>query len=320
MTTIDTTFHEVTADRRTASVPLSHLSLELGHLYLEDFAGGPDRLDAHFRRVAPWVDTARQQFTQGEERSTPRISTCFLIDDYFTRFSSPAELMPLVIESAERHGLRIDYVARESGCAVTDRTPLAQLVTGQLAAIPSRGTDGTRPPVLESGWLSNGQRSPGDTVAEAMGRPAWEPPAEIGATNHSVFVDVELWSERDSERLWSCAYLAAVWQLLRLGILRHDGADVVDPQTCTDGFPADWDELPPIVRLNPTAAPFSAYRTLSVLPSRFLQIEHAVRVILNQIVPARDVLDQIAARSAGENIAVPDEVTERLDYVFFGGG
>ena len=32
----------------------------------------------------------------------PRISTCFLVDDYFTRFSRPAELVPLLLAEAGR--------------------------------------------------------------------------------------------------------------------------------------------------------------------------------------------------------------------------
>ena len=41
-------FRETTAELRTQSVPLSHLSLELGHLYMEDFEAGPERLREHF--------------------------------------------------------------------------------------------------------------------------------------------------------------------------------------------------------------------------------------------------------------------------------
>lgn len=39
----ETSFHETSAEPHTASVPFSHLSLELGHLYMEDFAEGRDR-------------------------------------------------------------------------------------------------------------------------------------------------------------------------------------------------------------------------------------------------------------------------------------
>ena len=40
----ETGFRETAAEPRTEAVPLAHLSLELGHLYMEDFEAGPERL------------------------------------------------------------------------------------------------------------------------------------------------------------------------------------------------------------------------------------------------------------------------------------
>ena len=40
MTKPDVTFEEAAARRGVESVPLAHLSIELGHLYIEEFAGG----------------------------------------------------------------------------------------------------------------------------------------------------------------------------------------------------------------------------------------------------------------------------------------
>lgn len=297
---------------------LSHLSIELGHLYMEDFAAGFERLSAQFAQVAPWARTAKEACGAQLNGRRPRVSTCFLIDDYFTRFSSPAEVVPMLLEAARHNGLEIDYLARESACAESEGVPLARLVTARLAALPVPGANGSRPPVLESGWLCNGERSPGNDDREAMKRTKWAPPTEIGARNHSVFVDVELWREDKGERLWSCAFLAAVWQLLRLGLLRNDGASVVHPIAATDSFPREWDELPSIVQLNPAAAPFSAYRTFSVLPSRFLQVEYAVRAVLDQFAPMAEVLDQITERATRDGTPVSPDVPDRIDYLFFG--
>ena len=47
----------------------------------------------------------------------PRISTCFLVDDYFTQFSSPREVLPMLHEAAAAAGLTIDYLAREDAAA-----------------------------------------------------------------------------------------------------------------------------------------------------------------------------------------------------------
>src|SRR5690606_34192407 len=111
----------------------------------------------------------------------------------------------------------------------------------------------------------------------------WQPPLENAADRHSIFLDVQLWDEANGRRTWSCPFLAAVWQLLRLGMLRNMGERVAVPRTHDDGYPEDWDRLAPVVKLNPNAAPFSAYRTLSILSPRFLGIEHAVRTILSQV-------------------------------------
>jgi hypothetical protein len=314
-------FRETAAEPRTQAVPLSHLSIELGHLYMEDFEGGPQRLREHFAQVRPWAEAARAAAAVRAGGRRPRISTCFLIDDYFSRFSSPAELVPLLLAEAARAGLAVDYLARESGCAVTGKVPLAQAVAGRLVAEPPPGSYGSRPPTAQTGWLANGERSPVARTPQAMkSAAAWQPPKETAARRHSVFLDVELFSDApDGQRTWSCPFLAAVWQLGRLGLLRSEGEPVFTPVPHTGtAFPDDWDELPALLRLNPRADPFAAYRTCSVVPNRFLPVEHAVRVILDQTEVDRGALDQVAERSAREQVTVPDSVADRVSYVFYG--
>ncbi|MGC9538410.1 SCO2522 family protein [Streptomyces sp. UG1] len=309
-------FQETTAQPRTQSVPLAHLSLELGHLYMEDFEAGPKKLGEHFAEVRPWVDAASASAARRSKR--PRISTCFLVDDYFTRFSTPAELIPMVLKEAEKAGLVIDYLARESGCAVADRVELAESVMHRLVESPPPGSYGSRPPVSQTGWLANGQRTP-STSRSALGEvKGWEPPQETAARNHSVFMDVELWSEKDGRRLWSCPFLAAVWQLARLGLLRHLGEPVLVPKEWDGGdFPHEWDRLPPLIKLTDTKAAFSAYRTCSLVPNRFIAVEDAVRLILDQIDVDAGALKQVAERSAGEGMPVPAAVAQRATYVFY---
>lgn len=334
VTSADAVFREESAERRVASVPLSHLSLELGHLYSEDFAAGPQFLREHFHRIAPWVNAARQACVNGVQGQNThrsgssqvgrpvraRISTCFLVDDYFTPFSSPAEVVPQLMSAARDAELEIDYLARESGCAAADGVALARLVEDRLVADPPPETNGSRPPVAEVGWLCNGQRSPASRSQAMDAIPQWEPPAQNAARRHSIFLDVELWDRDESNkpRIWSCPFLAAVWQLLRLGMLRHDGAGVAAAQHWDGTLPSSWDALPAVTRLNPTAAPFSAYRTLSILSTRFLPIEHAVRMILSQTAVDRDVLSQVMIRSRKEGIELPPELVDRIDYVFAG--
>ncbi|MFF0094099.1 SCO2522 family protein [Streptomyces canus] len=309
-------FRESTAEPRTQSVPLAHLSLELGHLYMEDFETGPERLGEHFAEVRLWADAARASVARRSKR--PRVSTCFLIDDYFTRFSTPAELIPVVLREAEKAGLVIDYLARESACAAADRIELAESVMHRLVESPPPGSYGSRPPVSLTGWLANGQRTPSMSRSALGEVKGWEPPSETAARNHSVFMDVELWSEKDGRRLWSCPFLAAVWQLARLGLLRHLGEPVLVPrQWQGEDFPNDWDRLAPLLKLTGTKAPFSAYRTCTLMPNRFLAVEDAVRLILDQIEVDVGALQQVAARSAAEGVPVPAAVAQRATYVFY---
>jgi hypothetical protein len=312
-------FREAAAEPRIQAVPFAHLSLELGHLYFEDLAAGPDHLRRQFQRVAPWAEAARGILSAGMPGRTPRVSTCFLIDDYFAPTSSPAEVVPALLQAAQDTGLEIDYLARESACVEADGAPLARLVEERIVADPPPGTNGMRPPVTETGWLCNGQRSPGIAQVEAMAPGAgWAPPAQNATTRHSVFVDVELWDERRGERTWSCAFLAAVWQLLRLGLLRSHGAQVAVPRPWDGDLPDRWDQLPAIVQLRPRAAPFSAYRSLSILPGRFLANEHAVRTILSQVAVEATVARQPIDRGQAERIPLPPEPVDRLEYVFTG--
>ncbi|GAA5061025.1 hypothetical protein HNP84_008873 [Thermocatellispora tengchongensis] len=309
-------FAEDTAERRVEATPLSHVSIELGHLYMEDYAEGRDHLRERFRQVAPWARTVRESLSETLP-GRARISTCFLIDDYFSRFGSPAEVVPMVTEAAAESGLVVDYLARESGCARFGPVDLATLVLDRIVVDPAPGANGSRPPLTETGWLCNGQRGPETAHVEAMGaQPGWRPPVQNAKRRHSIFVDVELWDAPGGERVWSCPFLAAVWQLLRLGLLRYHGKAVAVPEEPGETFPAEWDALPPLLKLNPRAAPFAAYRTVSVLSSRFLPVELAVRTILGQVAVDLEVLRQVTERARAEGVPFEDELVDRVSYVF----
>jgi hypothetical protein len=316
---VEVTFREMSATRQIVSLPLSHLSIELGHLYMEDFEAGPDRLREMFRQIAPWAQLAQEVCAQSVRPKSARVSTCFLVDDYFSQFSSPREVVPMVLAAAGTAGLRIDYMAREAACAEANGVPLAELVEARLVADPPPGTDGSRPPVHESGWLCNGSRSPRLSFEEAMApKPNWQPPSENAANRHSIFVDVQIWDEQAGVRRWSCPFLAAVWQLLRLGLLRHMGGAVALPEMLSDPLPDRWADLPAVVQIGPRAAPFSAYRTFSVLSGRFLPVEQAVRTILSQMAVEQGVGQQLVDRATAEELVLPPELVDRIEYAFAG--
>ena len=325
MSAVHSEFAEATARPRAQSVPLSHVSLELGHLYMEDLQAGPGRLTTLFAEARPWHDAVTAALPAARGRR--RVSTCFLVDDYFSKLVPPAELVPQIQAAAAAAGLRVDYLARESGCAepseIAGDSP-ADLLLGRLVPEPVEGTTGRRPSATRTGWLCNGERSPSAAVNDAIDVARdWSPPRQAAARRHSIFVDVQLWDEDGGTRTWSCPLLAAAWQLMRLGLVRDDAGRPVGEPVDADpeaGWPSAWSDLSPVLRLNPVADPFFAYTTSSILSSRFLPVELAVRTILGQVWHDPQVTGPIAARAAQEGLVLPEEILDRIGYVFAGSG
>lgn len=314
-------FEESGAIERVQSLPLAHLSLEVGHLYLEDLQAGPQRLEALFTGIAPWAEAVQRSVAARVRR--PRISTCFLIDDYFSTADSPERVVPQILAAAQQAGIELHYLVREAACAQavgpTGPVSPAELLIAGLVEEPEPATVGWRPSAVTSGWLSNGRRSPVVPPRQAaMVVQPWEPPLQNAVRRHSIFVDVQLWDEQDGRRVWSCPFLAATWQFLRLGLLRNLGAAVLEPQPRPEHWPASWSQLPAITRLMPRAPAFAAYSTTSVLSSRFLPVEVAVRTVLAQIAVDPQAAGQVARRAAGEGITLPVDPLDRIEYVFAG--
>ncbi|WP_084011121.1 SCO2522 family protein [Pseudofrankia sp. DC12] len=310
-------YNEASNQDDLTSLPLAHLSVEVGHFYMDELLNGDEPIRARFAAVRPWLDAARASV---RSTSRPRVSTCFLIDDYFYARTNPADIMPRLLAAAEASGVTIDYVAREAGCYEADNVDLAALTAARLVDEPAPKTNGSRPPTHQSGWLSNGARSSPDDGGQALRSRSWEPPQEFGRRNHSIFLDVELWRD-ERDRLWSCPFLAGIWHLLRLGVLRNFGEPVAQPQLCspTQDWPSAWDDLPAVMQLREGADPFSAYHVLSILPRSYLPIEHAIQVILGQLDLEKPVVDDLVRRAARERITVPPAVTDRISHVFIDG-
>ena len=336
MTVVDVSYQEMTQTAKVDAVPLGHLSVETGHLYLDDFSDGDRKIAQQLEQAAPWLDAANRRIRKRFGRNA-RISTCFLVDDYTPSRSAleqpkPFEVVDIVVAAAEQAGFKIDYLAREAGCAVAcerpysgprDQSALADIVAGLIVEEAAVGANGSRPPTDQTGWLSNGERSP--AVAVAMDAPDWEPPEEFGKFRHSVFVDIELWnfdnSVPHSERQYSCALLSAVWQLLRLGLLRNAGKAVAKPYRFgpSEALPDLWSQLPSITQLTPDAAPFAAYQALSVLPPHFRAAEHAAEIIIDHLRFDGAVLKQTADRARDETspVTLPDNPVGRMSHLFF---
>jgi len=327
------TYEETSAKQRTERFGMSHLSIEVGHLYADDLAR-PEALKEEMATAAAWVHGTTEALSKRLGGRTPRVSTCYLVDDYFQDLPAPEKLISVVNEAAADAGLRIDYLARESACAQMGPLDLAGLVADRIVFEPPPGTNGSRPPVSRSGWLCNGVPSPKPKRIAMGAADQWVPPSQNARREHSVFLDVELWSDSETGRLWSCPMLAAVWQLLRLGVLRNQGrrigvpepVDAVVPdehghdpdRPASARFPETWTAMPPILQMNPKAFPFPAYRTVSVLSVDFLEVEHAVRVITGAVRSDAGALESIRKSAEREGMVLPAELVDRLTYIFQG--
>ncbi len=147
----------------------------------------------------------------------------------------------------------------------------------------------------------------------------WRPPRESARRRHSIFVDVELWDEHDGRRIWSCPMLAAVWQLIRLGLLRDHGRPVLVPEDWTGAWPDSWAELPPITRLEPGGGRLRRLHHAVRLSPRFLPVELAVRTILSQFAGDPAVLAETRAPGRpGRHARCPPSWSNRIRYVFMG--
>ncbi|MFD6155350.1 SCO2522 family protein [Nocardia sp. NPDC060256] len=326
-----TVYSEAAEQVQTAGVKFAHLSIETGHFYMKSLLDGEEKIRAHFQRVARLVELHTAE-AEAEYGNSARVSTCFLVDDYFGSNTDPSEILDKVLGIADTCGLRIDYLAREAGCWETplyvdgrltgQQIPLAEMVASWVVAEPLKQTTGQRPPDVESGWLCNGRRSSEHDSEQAMQvTAAYRRPEEFASREHTIFLDIELWNtqiNKDGEEhtRWSCPFLASIWQLLRLGMVRYEGRAVVEPQPRGASWPASWWEMPSVIQLNPHAAPFEAYRALSILPREYVKIEHAVQTILDHIVIDQEVLNKAIIRADAEGIAMPREITGRLSHMF----
>jgi hypothetical protein len=234
-------------------------SIEAGHFYAAAFAEGIDAMANRFGIVKHFVDITRR----------PEDSVVFLFDDYHNRPNAkitPADIISQIQESSGKAGLQIDYVGREAACARLSGHVLNLLkTTGYICETP------------EQGWLL-------DDTHPSESPQAMAPEPTTPRRNATRRLDIEIYDRPKPNAVsWACPYLASIWQGLRLGVL-HDPA-FEQPYILDDDIPdwKTWHETPPLIQLNPEAAPFAAAETLSILPSGFMEVEAAVEKILGRL-------------------------------------
>jgi hypothetical protein len=296
--------------REDAAIAFSDVSIEVGHLEPSSFRRGGEHLEKQLRRVTPWLSPARTAWVDPD--SGPRTSTCFLVDDYTGPIPPPSKVIPKLLEAAGECGIGIDYLVRESAYAGCDARSLANYIKSQTADGDSRAASGPGPSVATSAWLTDGERQPSPVTAD--GPVAGD--SEQTKPSDSIFMDIRLWPGNTSSQGWSCSFLAAVWQLARLGLINDTSGAYGTPWE--ERWQSRWDELPPVIQLNQDAAPFHAYRTISILQSQYMPIEAAVRVILKKVSAEPEILKRIAAHGGRDGVRLRAKLTDRISYVFVG--
>jgi hypothetical protein len=74
-----------------------------------------------------------------------------------------------------------------------------------------------------------------------------------------------------------------------------------------------------VIRLAERAQPFYAFRTLTILETRFAQVEAAVRLILSQVAVDPVVGAQTQQQAAAQSVDLPDDIVRRVSHVFSDG-
>ena len=243
------------------------LSLEIAHIYLHEL--DENKAEQSAKIAESWI----KHILDLAKKHQRVVSTTVLIDNYFMEHSlSLPDAAEMIVSAYEHHGIQIDHIVPESSCASGIEKMFDLIIEQPRRGAGSRGGE-IGSPARVTGWLSNGDsmrlthnildgdpfRSSGEMGEEQVYDPRYR---------HAVFLDVQLWSHESGRKIYSCAALAAWWQLMRLGL---DEAHDCEPI------------LPDEIMSRRNSPPFFSHNTLSILSSQFIEIEHAVNVILNQV-------------------------------------
>jgi hypothetical protein len=268
--------------------PAAHISIEAYHPYGGDFAAGEDSLTEHFVRALPYIRAFTEDcaIDRGIGIGEVVASNCVLIDDYLNAPNSryrPAQIVDMLTRSAKKAGIEIDYIAREEAYTQLARIAIEKLIEEEQGLPESQKTIRLH---QGSAWLVNENPHP----VFAAGAMEERPPLlgqniDSSSTGHGIYLSIELWGNYGpgGERLYACPTLATGWELGREGdpmfhlpISLNDAKDF-----------KTWKEMPPIIQLNPSAAPFAAESSATILSRRLIGVEHAVGVIRNRLRPQK---------------------------------
>ena len=252
------------------------------------------------------------------ERLGTRASTCILIDDYFRVQNELLDglkwttVAAEVVSAYQAEGIEVDFVASEAGIAASVSELLDRLVPTPDPGAGSVAGAGTEAKGAGSLWINNLEPKPPSAPSAWAARSSGgaPPPARVSSAalsvtrQHSLRVDVEVARRAEPangrDQPYSCPLLAAWWQLLRLGVVGDVGADKEFAHA--------------IARFSDRDRSFRADASLSLLPATVLDVEAAVRLILQHVV--RPPVGWDGAVHDGDAVGFHDSVLRRIAYVF----
>ena len=275
------------------------VSVEYAHLYLRGL--DEDAVRRSVRAARTWLSPLVAEM----ESRGRRVSKVVMLDDYFTQDEDVVrDAHDLLLRVCAEEGMSPDWVARESLLATSADQLLEALVR------PPEFGDGSRRPQerLHESWLSNGQPrrdavDADDDLMVTLADPVLtsQPqertaPSRVTPANHAIHLDVEMHKTGRRGTSYSCPLLAAWWQLARLGLHAPPGL---------------------VVPVERRGIPFAAKRTITVLDARFIEVEHAVRTILDHVELSDQWVSRLTLR--GEDVGVRGHL-DRLAYLFVPSG
>lgn len=288
----------------------AHVSIEIGH-FMGDSLRKSKQLGQRLRKLKPWVDAAIKSYGQRRE---PKFSysTCLLLDDYSIEMpGTPETIIPKITEAYSRVDLPIDYLVRESSLSGEPAERLLNMASG----LATEDLWATKSPFSGTGantlWFKVGSDAErGDSDTGTLSQYSFP-------DKHPIEMLVAAATQTGKKSNWTCAALATVWQLLRLGLLSsNDNTLKPHPLDQLKKLPDEWDDVPGVLQLTHSPAPIAAFRTLSILPPMYLQVEGAVLSILERLILDNE-LQELAGMVAGRNgVTLPRRITDRVSYVF----
>ncbi len=242
---------------------------------------------AQFEEISFWVTgsiqahrrrQASEQKVPIDSVDPPVVSLSFMYDDVNLEKSGqgpPAQHIELILGAAAATGVHIDYIAREGAYRPAAERMVERLYEASeeeqfpAAGGRRRGISATGGAIFTYVELHDLLVPSGDSLSQRSKGGLIKSPAS-----------------QKNKGEWACPTLASMWQLHRLGWLGMLTSFAMPEPVLLDSSPGTWetwDEVPAVLQCRPNAAPFIAQRTVSVLPSDFLPVEAAVRVIAENL-------------------------------------